>query len=112
MPIEKKPVEVNRKLFFDPQNPRLPGSFDGDQRQIFRFLVDEIGVEDLLNSMGSSGAIDGDPIIARPAEREGEYYVIEGNRRIAALKLLTVRRSAMGGRSRNCRWSQMILQSP
>ena len=27
-------------------------------------------------------------MIARPAERSGEYYVIEGNRRLAALKLL------------------------
>jgi ParB-like nuclease family protein len=87
MPIEKKTVEVT-KLLFDPNNPRLPSTFDGDQRQIFRFLVDEIGVEDLLNSIAASGVIEGDPIIARAAERNDEYYVIEGNRRIAALKLL------------------------
>jgi hypothetical protein len=76
------------KLLFDPQNPRLPGDFASDQQQIFRFLVDEIGVEDLLNSMASSGVIEGDPMIARPAERPNEYYIIEGNRRLAALKLL------------------------
>jgi hypothetical protein len=87
MPIETHVVPV-KKLLLDPQNPRLPGDFAGDQKQIFRFLVEEIGVEDLLNSMASSGAIEGDPMIARPAERPGEFYVIEGNRRLAALKLL------------------------
>jgi hypothetical protein len=87
MPIQTHLVEV-QKLLFDPQNPRLPGDFAGDQQQIFRFLVDEIGVEDLLNSMASSGIIEGDPMIARVAQQPGEYYIIEGNRRLAALKLL------------------------
>lgn len=87
MPIATQLVQV-QKLLFDPQNPRLPGNFAQDQPQIFRFLVDEIGIEDLLSSMASSGAIEGDPMIARPAERPGEFYVIEGNRRLAALKLL------------------------
>ena len=42
----------------------------------------------MLNSLAASGVIIGDPMIARPAERRGEYYIIEGNRRLAALKLL------------------------
>lgn len=96
MPIETHLVEV-QKLLFDPQNPRLPGDFAEGQQQIFRFLVDEIGVEDLLNSMASSGAIEGDPMIARPAARPGDYYVIEGNRRLAALKLLSGTRIGDGG---------------
>lgn len=87
MPIATHLVQV-QKLLFDPHNPRLPGDFAQDQQQIFRFLVEEIGIEDLLNSMASSGAIEGDPMIARPAERPDEFYVIEGNRRLAALKLL------------------------
>jgi hypothetical protein len=95
MPIESQRVAV-AKLLFDPHNPRLPGDFGEDQRLIFRFLVDEIGVEDLLSSMASSGAIEGDPIIARPAERSGEFYVIEGNRRLAVLKLLNGERIGDG----------------
>jgi transposase-like protein len=87
MPIEYKRVKV-KDLLFDPHNPRLPGEFGGNEKEIFRFLVDEIGVDDLINSMASSGVIEGDPIIARPAEAAGKFYVIEGNRRIAALKLL------------------------
>jgi hypothetical protein len=87
MAIASHKVEI-RNLLFDPENPRLPEELHGDQRQIFRFLVDDIGVEDLLNSMSASGAIQADPMIGRVAERRGEYYVIEGNRRLAALKLL------------------------
>src|SRR2546430_16518791 len=87
MAIETKTVEVQH-LLFDGANPRLPEELGGNQRQIFRFLVDDIGVEDVIYSMAASGVIKGDPMIARPADSEGDYYVIEGNRRLAALKLL------------------------
>lgn len=86
MALETKSVEINC-LLFDTKNPRLPEDLN-DQHKLFRFLVDDIGVEDLLNSMAASGMIEGDPIVVRPAEREGKFYVIEGNRRLAALKLL------------------------
>lgn len=85
MAIENIPVDV-KDLLFDAGNPRLPEK--ENQRQIFRFLVDDIGVEDLLNSIAASGVIEADPMIARPAEQSGKYYVIEGNRRLAALRLL------------------------
>jgi hypothetical protein len=87
MAITSKTVELKR-LLFDPENPRLPEELKGDQQQIFRFLVDDIGIEDVLSSMAASGPISGDPIIARSAEQPDSYYVIEGNRRLAALKLL------------------------
>lgn len=82
-----KDVEI-KQLLFDPHNPRLPELLGKTQTEIFRFLVDEIGVEDVLQSIASSGVIEGDPIIARKAEQNGQFYVIEGNRRLAALKLL------------------------
>lgn len=87
MPIQFQSVEV-KDLLFDPHNPRLPSGVGTSEREIFRFLVDEIGVDDLLNSIASSGVIAGDPIIARAAEITGRFYVIEGNRRLAALKML------------------------
>jgi hypothetical protein len=87
MPKASQPVEV-QDLLFDPHNPRLPSEIGSSEKEIFRFLVDEIGVDDLLNSIASSGVIEGDPIIARTAEVAGKFYVIEGNRRLAALKLL------------------------
>lgn len=87
MAIEPKEVEI-KNLLFDPHNPRLPELLGKSQKEIFRFLVDDIGIDDVLQSIAASGVIKGDPIIARKAEREGQYYVIEGNRRLAALKLL------------------------
>lgn len=80
-------VEI-KQLLFDPTNPRLPELLGKNQSDIFRFLVEEIGIEDVLQSIAASGVIEGDPIIARPADQKGQYYVIEGNRRLAALKLL------------------------
>jgi hypothetical protein len=96
MPIDVKEVEV-KELLFDPQNPRLPELLGKSQKEIFRFLVDEIGVDDVLQSIAASGVIEGDPIIARKAEKDGQYYVIEGNRRLAALKLLNGERIGDGG---------------
>jgi hypothetical protein len=96
MPIETiKDVEI-KHLLFDPGNPRLPELVGKKQNEIFRFLVDEIGVEDVLQSIAASGVIEGDPIIARKAETNGQFYVIEGNRRLAALKLLNGEKIADG----------------
>ena len=90
MPITTQPVAV-KDLRFDPHNPRLPEDVDRTQGDMFRFIVREIGVDDLLDSLSTSGVIEADPIIARPAEageETGHLYVIEGNRRLAALKIL------------------------
>jgi transposase-like protein len=95
MPIKTQPVEV-QNLLFDPHNPRLPSEIGNSEKEIFRYLVDEIGVDDLLNSIASSGVIEGDPIIARPAEIAGKFYVIEGNRRLAALKIINGQKIADG----------------
>jgi ParB-like nuclease domain len=76
------------ELFFDPDNPRFITGFGDDQTKMFRYLITDIGVDDLLQSISASGLIDGDPVIVRDREAGG-YYVIEGNRRLAALKLLT-----------------------
>jgi hypothetical protein len=90
MPIQTIPVKVS-DLRFDPHNPRLPEDVERTQSDMFRFIVREIGVDDLLDSLSTSGLIEADPFIARPAladEETGHFYVIEGNRRLAALKLL------------------------
>lgn len=90
MPIKTftRPV---KDLRFDPHNPRLPEDVERTQSEMFRFIVREVGVDDLLDSMSTSGLIEADPIIVRRAEageEVGHFYVIEGNRRLAALKLL------------------------
>ena len=77
------------ELFFDPHNPRLLTDFDDDdQTRMFRYLITDIGVDDLLQSIAASGLFNADPIIVKDRPGGG-HYVIEGNRRVAALKLLT-----------------------
>jgi len=87
MPLKTFEVEL-KDLHFDPHNPRLIGEFNGDDKKIFRYLISDIGVDDLLQSISTVGFIDGDPVIVRERAKDG-YFVIEGNRRLAALKLLT-----------------------
>ena len=77
-----------KDLFFDPDNPRLLADFGDDQGKMFRYLITDIGVDDLLQSISASGLFNADPIIVRDRPAGG-HYVVEGNRRIAALKLLT-----------------------
>ena len=74
-------------LHFDPNNPRLIGEFGDDQDKMFRFLITDIGVNDLLESISTSGLFNADPFIVRERPKGG-YFVIEGNRRLAAVKLL------------------------
>jgi hypothetical protein len=90
MAIQKLTLAVD-DLRFDPHNPRLPEDVDRNQGDMFTFIVREIGVDDLVDSLSASGVIEADPIIVRealPDEEAHHYYVIEGNRRLAALKLL------------------------
>jgi len=56
---------------------------------MFRFLITDIGVDDLLESISTSGLFNADPMIVKDRPRGGGYFVIEGNRRLAALKLLS-----------------------
>jgi hypothetical protein len=90
MPIKIFPVDV-ADLRLDPENPRLPEDVERTQEDMLSFIVHEIGVDDLLDSMSTSGMIEADPVIVRlprANEEAGTFYVIEGNRRLAALKLL------------------------
>lgn len=86
-----------KDLLFDPDNPRLPPEVDKTrQESILEHLVLQIGVEDVLTSIAATGFVAGDPVIVKPAQRQGQYYVIEGNRRLAALKLLNGERVQRG----------------
>lgn len=77
-------------LLLDPDNPRLPTSLPRDQDSIMVYLTKFEQVYDLISAMAATGFIKGDPVIAKPAPGiEGKYYVVEGNRRLAAIRWLT-----------------------
>ncbi len=80
------PVE---KLKFDPNNPRFsPEIARGPEDELIeRFIRDERLLE-VLNSIADQGYFSGEPLLVVKNPIADQYYVIEGNRRLAALKLL------------------------
>ncbi len=78
------------KLDFDKKNPRFADAENlarKDDRSIVAFYLEEVDLRELLDSITASGYIDFDPMLVLPAPN-GRYTVLEGNRRLAALKLL------------------------
>ena len=88
--IVRLPVSA---LAFDAENPRLAG-FDvpDDESQLIRVLWEAMDVQELVLSIAANGYFRHEPVIV--AEESGRKVVIEGNRRLAAVKLLL--RPALG----------------
>lgn len=77
-------------LTFDPHNPRLPGSEDKrEEDAALRWMLDKASVVELMQSIGEHGYFAGEPlIVTEDGAPKGKYVVIEGNRRLAAVRLL------------------------
>ncbi|MFA1289662.1 ParB N-terminal domain-containing protein [Xanthomonas axonopodis pv. nakataecorchori] len=84
-------------LDFDPENPRFPPDVASGSviKLIERFVRDERLLE-LVESIGNQGYFDGEPLLVIPKGKR--FVVLEGNRRLAALKLLTGELPAPSGR--------------
>ena len=76
-------------LHFDRQNPRLV-EFGIDEHtsdeKILKILWDAMDIRELIQSIAASGYFPHEALIV--TEEGGKYIVIEGNRRLAALKVL------------------------
>ncbi len=78
------------ELLFDPENPRLIEHLDNGkatQDELLRILWQHMAVDELALSISASGYFDYEPLFVVPAGKK--WYVIEGNRRLAAVQLLT-----------------------
>jgi hypothetical protein len=78
-----------KDLNFDPHNPRFARYFaDGEQpvEQVIDRMIKAENVQELMGSIGEQGYFSGEPLLV--AKVSGKLYVVEGNRRLAALKLL------------------------
>ncbi len=74
-------------LEFDKENPRLPTSVrNSDDATILNYLATKTRIENLMTSIGENGFFSGEAIVVTP--HNSKYTVIEGNRRLAALRLL------------------------
>ena len=77
------------ELAFDVRNPRLP-EFDltdaTPEEDVVRLLWETMDVRELAMSIAASGFFSHEPMVI--AREDGKNVVIEGNRRLAAVKLL------------------------
>lgn len=74
-------------LSFDPKNPRfyrLNENYSVDA--VIEEMLDDESVQDLMLSIGQKGYFEGEPLLV--THEAGQRIVVEGNRRLAAVKLL------------------------
>lgn len=77
-------------LLFDPQNPRLPPSVNSENdSEVITWLLREASIMELMGAIGQNGYFAGEPVLVVPSEKHaGKFEVVEGNRRLCAVKLL------------------------
>lgn len=84
-PVQELPLA---DLDFDPENPRFTTTINnGPVEKLIERMAREERVLELMESIGEQGYFSGEPLIA-VNHGAGRYYIAEGNRRLAALKLL------------------------
>jgi hypothetical protein len=81
----KVPTEL---LDFDPGNPRLieDGIKNPTESQIIVALADTADLSEVVQSIAANGYIDIEPLIAQRVKNR--WRVLEGNRRLAAIRIL------------------------
>ena len=84
-------IEVSQ-FDFDPENPRFfdvaNGALNTDGPALARMLREE-NLEELVGSIGQQGFFPGEPLLVTPHPSvPGRHIVVEGNRRLAALRVL------------------------
>jgi hypothetical protein len=83
-PAEQDVLVAVVDLRFDREKPRMPNVLLEDDEATVRHLLDDFDVEELVQSILASGWIDYEPLIVQ----RGTNVVFEGNRRLAALRLI------------------------
>ena len=81
--FDKVEIEVG-VLKLDLENPRMPDKKFATEDEALEYLVDVGSLTELVQSIALSGWVDVEPIIVL----RGTNEVIEGNRRLAALRLV------------------------
>ena len=86
-PVGRDEFENPKNLHFDRMNPRIPDASFENEEAVFEYLLDYADVDELVQSILSSGWLDYEPFIVL----EEDNTVLEGNRRLAALRILSDR---------------------
>ena len=78
------------QLKLDPNNPRLPKSFRSQlptEKQLIEYMLEDESIIELMLSIGQNDFFEGEQLLV-VNDADNTYRVIEGNRRLTALKLL------------------------
>lgn len=87
--LEQQSMISPEHLVLDSNNPRLfIGNTGANQDELVKMLVDNADLKELVQSMAENGYIPIEPLIVTEASPD-KYVVLEGNRRLAALRVLT-----------------------
>jgi hypothetical protein len=77
------------ELEFDPHNPRLPKKLsNAADKEIIEWMLADASLIDLVASIATNGYFPGEPLLVIENKKIKKYTVIEGNRRLAACKIL------------------------
>ena len=84
---EIRVIDPLLEIDLDPYNPRLRLEDEGsDQIRLMEIMVERFNVNEIAESIVSAGFLPVDPMVAY--EHNGRVIIREGNRRLAAIKLL------------------------
>lgn len=73
----------------DPLNPRLPEELTGaKQPALLQYLFENGVLEELAQSFIDNGYFSHEPIVVVRSDKPGRFVALEGNRRLATLKIL------------------------
>lgn len=97
-------------LQLDPQNPRIPGGERMTQGELIAELVAHDKVYELAKDIANDGFYPLESLLA--IEEDGKTYVVEGNRRLTALKLLISPEAAPESHAKKFRALAERLEGP
>ncbi|ATY79672.1 chromosome partitioning protein ParB [Aeromonas veronii] len=84
--VQVIPIE---NLHLDLENPRLPLNVGKNERDILEYISINTSLEDLMSAIAENGFFYGEPLIAIPLLGSSDnFVVVEGNRRLSAVKIL------------------------
>ncbi len=90
-PRSKEPREIVRRrvsdLLLDPENPRIFVRKSTSQARVLKYLFENEALEELALSFSRNGYFTEEPIVVVPGGQR-RFIVVEGNRRVATLKIL------------------------
>lgn len=89
-PVEPTPKAIElllRDLHLDPLNPRLPEELqESDEQTLLEYIAEAYSAIEVARSVARYGYFQSEPLIA--VWENDRYVVVEGNRRLVALRIL------------------------